>query len=46
MGVILDAAEIVDQHRRDIRPAAFDHGAQNKPADPPKPINRYFNSHA
>ena len=42
MGVGLDAAEIVDRDRFDVRAAALHHSAQHQPADAPEPVDRDF----
>jgi hypothetical protein len=45
MGVVLDTAEVINQHGLDIGAAALDHGAQDQSADAAEPINRNFNRH-
>lgn len=45
VGVVLNAAKVVDGHRHHIGAAAFDNAAQDKTADPAKAINCDFNCH-
>ncbi|GBR36727.1 hypothetical protein AA13755_1610 [Acetobacter peroxydans NBRC 13755] len=45
VGVVFNAAEVVDCHGHHIGPPAFDNAAQDKTADPAKAIDCDFDCH-